>query len=82
VSSQNIDNGAKRLEAALDPTLAAYCPGCGALVCAPGDWCDDCEACRLPDATHRLKNAAMASAAAAAGQLCAAAISTGSRRRI
>jgi hypothetical protein len=37
-----------RLEAALDPTLTTYCPGCGALVCAPGYWCDACEACVCP----------------------------------
>lgn len=31
-----------RLEAAIDPALAAPCPHCGELVCAPGYWCDDC----------------------------------------
>jgi hypothetical protein len=37
-----------RLEAALDPTLTTHCPGCDALVCAPGYWCEDCRRCACP----------------------------------
>ncbi len=37
-----------RLEAAIDPTLAALCQ-CGELVCAPGYWCDDCGKCAFPE---------------------------------
>ena len=38
----------QRLEAAIDPALCAHCPTCGALVCAPGYWCDDCGQCAFP----------------------------------
>jgi hypothetical protein len=38
-----------RLEAALaEGPLSAPC-GCGALVFAPGWWCDDCAVCAYPD---------------------------------
>lgn len=42
-----------RLEVALglEPS-SAPCPGCRALVFAPGWWCDDCQLAALPNALH------------------------------
>jgi hypothetical protein len=40
---------APRLEAALSLEPSAFpCPDCGALVFAPGWWCEDCQAIAFP----------------------------------
>lgn len=37
-----------RLEVALGEPSCFPCPGCGALVFAPGWWCDDCNTVAFP----------------------------------
>jgi hypothetical protein len=38
----------QRLEAALGEPTCFPCPHCGALVFAPGWWCEDCQAVAFP----------------------------------